>query len=84
MTADDELVKGFAMALGIAPSKVIDSLAYQSIPEWDSVGHMSLIAELESRFKVMLDTDEILDLSSVATAKQILGRHGVDFLVVGE
>lgn len=79
MTPQDELVNGFASALGIARDKVTETLAYRSIPEWDSVGHMSLIAELESRFNVMLDTDEILDLSSVAAAKQILGKHGVDF-----
>lgn len=79
MNSDDELVQAFAMALGIAPTKVVDSLTYRSIPEWDSVGHMALIAELESRFNVMLDTDEILDLSTVAAAKQILGRHGVSF-----
>jgi len=73
------LVTAFALALAIPVDQVTDDLTYRSIPQWDSVGHMALIAELESTFNVMLDTDEILDLSSVAVAKQILARHGVSF-----
>ncbi len=81
MNSKAELIAGFAMALGIPQEMVTDDLAYRSIPQWDSVAHMALIAELESRFSVMLDTDEILDLSSVGVAKQILGRHGIEFHV---
>ena len=40
---------------------------------------MLLIAELENTFNVMLDTDDIIDLSSVAKAKEILAKHGITF-----
>jgi len=79
VTPDQTLCAAFAESLGIPLTSVSNELAYRSIPQWDSVAHMALIAELESRFNVMLDTDEILDLSSVAVAKQILGRHGIAF-----
>lgn len=69
----------FSQALGIAPERVTDNLTYNTIPEWDSIGHMTLVAELEGAFDVMLETDDILGMSSVAKAIDILKRHGVSF-----
>jgi acyl carrier protein len=69
----------FSRTLGIPMERVTDDLAYNTIEEWDSVGHMALVADIESAFDVMLDTDDILNLSSVAEAVRILGRLGVDF-----
>jgi acyl carrier protein len=69
----------FSEALSIGVDRVIDGLKYNSISEWDSVGHMALVSALEARFDVMLDTSDIIDISSVAKAREILGRHGVSF-----
>lgn len=77
--SEQRLKKCFIEALGIAPEAVIDSLAYNSSKQWDSVGHMSLVAALEAEFNVMLDTDEIIAMSSVAVARHILTKHGVVF-----
>jgi acyl carrier protein len=65
--------------LGISPDLVTEKLSYNTISEWDSVGHMALIAELENTFDVMFETDDILGLSSVAKAAEILKRLGVSF-----
>lgn len=69
----------FARALGIDPALVHDDLTYNSIPEWDSVAHMALVAALEETFDVMLDTSDIIDMSSVKVARAILARHSVVF-----
>lgn len=79
MTNDQHLYASFAKALGLPIEQVSDSLAYNSIPQWDSVAHMGLVAELEGAFDLMLDTDDIIDLSSVAKAREILGKHGIAF-----
>ncbi len=50
-------------------------LKYQDIPTWDSVGHMSLIAALEEAFDIMMDTDDIIDLSSYEKGKEILSKE---------
>ncbi len=56
-------------------------LKYQDIEAWDSVGHMSLIAALEDAFDIMMDTDDIIDLSSYEKGKEILSKadYGVEF-----
>jgi len=69
----------FSQSLGIPVERVTDDLAYNTIEEWDSVGHMTLVAGIETAFDVMLDTDDILNLSSVSEAVTILRRHGVPF-----
>lgn len=54
-------------------------LQYQSVELWDSVGHMSLVAALEDEFDIMIDTDDIIDLSSFEKGKEILAKYGVEF-----
>ncbi len=56
-------------------------LKYQDIAAWDSVGHMGLIAALEDAFDIMMDTDDIIDLSSYEKGKEILAKdeYGVEF-----
>ena len=67
-----------AKALMLDPSKISDDLEYNSIPEWDSVAHMALIAELEATYDVMLDTDDIVAMSSVGKIRVILKRYDVE------
>jgi acyl carrier protein len=71
---DDKLRDCFSRSLGIPVERVTDDLAYNSLKEWDSVAHMALIVELESEFDVMFDTDDILGMSTVAKAREILTR----------
>ncbi|MEM7568856.1 MAG: acyl carrier protein [Pseudomonadota bacterium] len=59
------------------PSEEVEALAYQSIEQWDSLGHMQLMSELEDIFKVELDIDDIIDFSSFAKGQEILGKYGV-------
>ena len=58
----------------------LNGLKYQDIKAWDSVGHMSLIAALEDTFDIMMDTDDIIDLSSYEKGKEILAKdeYGVE------
>ena len=52
----------------------LEGLKYQSIDEWDSVGHMGLVAGLEDAFDIMMETDDIIDLSSYEKGKEILSQ----------
>lgn len=79
MDNQSKLISVFSQALNIEPDTVTDELGYNTIPEWDSTAHMILIAQLEDEFDVMLDTDDIIDMSSVAKAKTILAKYDVLF-----
>ncbi|MDR1459118.1 MAG: acyl carrier protein [Bacteroidales bacterium] len=58
----------------------LNNLAYRSVPLWDSVGHMQLIAALEEQFDIMMETDDIVDLSSYEKGRYILTeKYDVQF-----
>lgn len=69
----------FTDALDLPPDTRFEQLSYRSLPQWDSVAHMRLVARLEAEFDLMLDTDEVIDMSSFTVCKEILARHGVHF-----
>jgi acyl carrier protein len=79
MENNQKLVNSFHEALGIQVSLIVDSLSYQGVPEWDSISHMILISQLEEDFNVSFETDDVIDMSSFAKAKEILTKHGVSF-----
>lgn len=55
-------------------------LKYQDVTDWDSVGHMGLVAALEDAFEIMMDTDDIIDLSSYEKGMEILSeKYDVEF-----
>ena len=76
LISSDRVIEAFARVLGIAPERVTNDLRYASIPEWDSIAHMSVVAALEEAFGVMIDMDDVIDMSSVGKARQILAKYG--------
>ena len=71
--------KSFIESFSIEASLLSDDLLYNSIPEWDSVGHMSLVAELEDAFDIMLEMDDIIDFSGYKKGFEIIAKYGVVF-----
>ena len=68
--------EAFVQAFDVDES-VVTSLEYESIQEWDSVGHMVLIAELEGAFDIMMEMEDIIDFSGFEKGKELLKNYGV-------
>jgi acyl carrier protein len=58
---------------------LVDSFSYESVPQWDSIGHMSLIATLENEFNIMIEMDDVIDFGSFGKGQDILRKYNVDF-----
>ena len=56
-----------------------EDLIYQSVDEWDSVGHMGLMADLEDIFEISLEIEDIVDFSSYNEGKNILKKYNIEF-----
>ena len=67
----------FVKALEVSPEEV-SVLVYGQSASWDSVGHMTLVANLEDAFDIMMDMDDIIDLSSFEKGKEILRKYDVE------
>ena len=74
----DKLKLAFSEALDIQLDIVTDELQYNLMKEWDSIAHMALIAEIEQAFDILIDTDDVIDMSSFAKARDIVVKYGVE------
>ncbi len=72
---ENKLKSIFAESLGVDQSIVTDDLRYAEIPQWDSVAHMALVAAIEEGFDIMIDTEDVIDMSSFEKAKQIVTKY---------
>ena len=77
MTNIEKYERAFVETFEIEKTQIGEGLVYQSIPLWDSVGHMSLIATLEDEFDIMLEMDDVVNFGSYDIGKEILAKYDV-------
>ena len=69
----------FIESISIDANKFHENIEYNEIPEWDSIGHMKLISELEEGFNISMETDDIVDFSSFKKGIEILKKYSISF-----
>ena len=79
MISTQKLQSAFVSAIGVSPDADFDRVVYGQTNGWDSVAHMTLVNEIESSFDIMLETNDVIDMSSFSKAKEVLGKYGVIF-----
>ena len=79
MNNSEKYTQAFVEAFGVTADQA-EILKFQDIAAWDSVGHMGLVARLEEAFGIMMEPDDIVDLSSFEKGKEILsGKYSIVF-----
>ena len=68
----------FKDSLSLKDEDVNEKLEYNGVPEWDSIGHMTLMSKLEEEFNISLETDDIVDFSSFKKGIEILKKYKVN------
>ncbi len=79
MTNQEKYDQVFIECFSVEKDVLNDEFVYQCIPEWDSVGHLAMIAALEDAFEIMMETDDIIDFSSYTKGMEILSKYGIEF-----
>ncbi len=69
----------FEDIFGVDESELNEDFTFAAVDEWDSMTHLTLIAELEDAFEVMFETEDILHFGGFENGKKILENYGVDF-----
>jgi len=77
MTNLEKYNAAFIESFGITADQ-LPGLVYQGVENWDSVGHMQLIAALEDAFDIMFDTDDIIDFNSYEKGKELMAKYEVE------
>ena len=76
MNNKEKYVKIFTDSFQVK-EKDLPALKYQDVDNWDSIGHVKMIADLEECFNIMMETDDIIDFSSYLKGVDILKKYGV-------
>ena len=78
MTNLEKYKKTFIDTFSIDPKLLDKNLEYNTINEWDSIGHMTLISEIESVFDITFETDDIIEFSSFDKNGEILKKYKIE------
>ena len=78
MKNKNKYIEIFIKSFSIDKKKFNEKIKYNDIPEWDSIGHMTLMSDLEEGFNISIDTDDIIDFSSFKKGIQILKKYKVN------
>ena len=71
----DRIKQVIANSFNVPLAEIPDNAEINNVPGWDSLGHMILMLELESEFKVSIPTDEMTRLLSLELIQAFLQDH---------
>lgn len=71
---DPRLVEAISDVFGVPPDDVTPESSRDTIAEWDSVGHLKLILQLEESCKVRFPATDIPEMISVGRIQDVLAR----------
>lgn len=77
MSTLDRLAKIFQEVFDHEPSQFSRETVPDEVEKWDSIGHMSLVGELETTFEIEFEIDEIMEMASAAQILEILRARGI-------
>ena len=78
MTLDD-LKAIFASYLDLPGDTDWSEVRYQETSTWDSPAHMAIVGEPEDRLGIMIEIEDVIDMSSFEAALRILDKYGCTF-----
>jgi acyl carrier protein len=78
MTNKQQYDEIFTTTFEVDHDQLNENLTYNSIPNWDSVGHMELIAAIEEAFDISMETDDIIDFNAYLKGIEILKKYDVE------
>jgi acyl carrier protein len=75
MNIEQAVTESFHETFELPADVDVTTLTYRGHPAWSSLGHMALVASLEDRFDIMLEADDILEMSSFRRIVEIIGKY---------
>lgn len=74
---EDRIKRIISKVFDVPEDRIGDDSSPDSIPKWDSLGHLNLVLSLESEFGISLLPEEAMEMLSVKLIRLILEERGV-------
>jgi len=62
---ENDIKKLMGKAWDIEPDKIPSEIRFNEFPQWDSLGHVSLLSALEEEYRVSIDFETLTELISM-------------------
>lgn len=79
MTNIEKYNEAFVTALNITEAELGAGCTVEGMEQWDSIAHITLVGNLEDTFDIMMDADDIIQLNSYESGKEILAKYDIVF-----
>ncbi len=56
----------------------VESASIETVPNWDSIGQMSLVALIEDAFSIEFEPEEMMAFTTYLSGLEILKKHGIE------
>ena len=77
MPVEEKLDRIFRAVFELPERTAVRQLEQPAVPKWDSLGHVTLVAALESEFDTSIDVDDALRMTSWAEVRRVLAEKGL-------
>ncbi len=67
----------FVKVFDVQESDLNSDFTFENTKCWDSLAHVTMVAELEDVFDILLDSEDILNFGSYENGKNILLKYGI-------
>lgn len=78
MTNLEKYNQAFIEVFGVEESALGGNFNKDSVDGWDSVHQLNIIALLEESFDIMLDPEDIMELTSYEKGKELMAKYEVE------
>lgn len=78
MTNIEKYNQAFIEVFGVEESALGSNFDKDSVDGWDSVHQLNIIALLEESFDIMLDPEDIMELTSYEKGKELMAKYEVE------
>ena len=74
---DKRLEKVIREVFPIEEENIDENWTSDDIPDWDSVGHLNLIVEIEKEFDIKVEIEEMFEVEKLGDITRILKKKNV-------
>lgn len=78
MNVDARIKKVMSQIFSIDEKDISAESSKDSIENWDSINHMSLITSLEEEFGIIFTDTQVVEMLNYQLIKAILKEHNID------
>jgi len=72
-----KIIRVMCDVFSLDKSDIPEDISKNTVENWDSLQHLILMSEIESRFNVKFEPEEIINVNSISDLEELLKLKGV-------